>query len=429
MKSKHKKILASAMSGVLLTSSAILFGCNPVLPDESNPPDDAYNPTKIVLMIGDGMGVSHVNCAQTYLEDGDLLNMKSLTYSGEVDPDSLTTLENSNKASDSAAGATAIATGTRVYNDYVSMDKEGNSLTTIAELAKQQGLGVGIVTTDILYEATPAAFYSHTSNRYNFIDIRKDQYSCDFDLFLGADSYVENLLADQDGYYYKDSTIEEDTTYTNGYIYELEQQKIEDAGYTYVTDYFKLDINSEKIFGAFPSIAKSKFKAPPSQGRLDGQLKNTTPCLSQLTEFAIEYMETNFPQGYFLMIEDNDIDVECENWNDRTKDKMTERYITGDMVECLLEFDRSVGMVKNTLEKAQEDFAIIVTADHSTGSLVEEQGVEDIYSFWSSGHDPWANVPYFIESENLDFEDVVLNTDIFTYMNSLLENLKEIEIN
>ena len=421
MKNKNKKFIATALGGLLFSTGFILFGCNN---SPTPPPAEEYNPTKIVLMIGDGMGITHVDCAQTYLEEGDLLNMKSFRYSGEVDPDSLTTLENSSKASDSAAGATALATGTRVYNDYLSMDKEGNVLKTIAELADDKGLGVGIVTTDILFEATPAAFYSHTSNRYNYIDIRSAQYNCDFDLFLGADAYMENLLQDDQGYYYKDSEVKEGVEYTNGYIYELEQQKILDAGYTYVTDYFELDMNSNKIFGAFPSIAKSKFKAPSSKGRLDGKLKNTTPCLSQLTEFAINFMEEKFPQGYFLMIEDNDIDVECENWNDKTKDKMTERYITGDMVECLLEFDRSIGTVKRTLDKANEDYAIIVSADHATGSLVEEQGVEDIYSFWSSGHDPWANVPYFIEAENLDLEESILNTDIFVYMDALIKNIK-----
>lgn len=426
MKNKNTKIVASALCGLLLSTGVALFGCNN---SPADPPAEEYNPTKIVLMIGDGMGVTHVDCAQTYLEEGDLLNMKSFKYSGEVDPDSLTTLENASKASDSAAGATALATGTRVYNDYLSMDKEGNVLKTIAEYADDKGLGVGIVTTDILFEATPAAFYSHTSNRYNYVDIRSAQYSCDFDLFLGADAYMENLLVDDQGYYYKAPEVIEGEDYTNGYIYQLEQEKIVAAGYSYVTDYFELDMNCDKIFGAFPSIAKSKFKAPPSQGRLDGDLKNTTPCLSQLTEFAINFMEEKFPQGYFLMIEDNDIDVECENWNDKTKDKMTERYITGDMVECLLEFDRSIGTVKRTLEKSNEDYAIIVSADHATGSLVEEQGVEGIYSFWSSGHDPWANVPYFIEAENLEFEEVVLNTDIFVYMNSLIQNIEVDENN
>ena len=356
---------------------------------------------KIVLMIGDGMGVNHIACAETYLESGDVLNMQTFKYSGESDPDSKTT-EEGGRATDSAAGATAVATGSRVYNDYVSMDKEGNDLETIAERAKKQGLGVGIVTTDYLFEATPAAFYAHTNNRKNYIDIRKDQYLCGFDLFLGADAHYDNLLVDDDGYYYNVSTVEEGVEYTEGYIYELEQQKIIDAGYTYITDYFTLDITSEKIFGAFPEISRSVFTAPPSKGRLDGGFKNTKPCLSQLTEFAIQYMETNFPQGYFLMIEDNDIDEECENWNDTTQDKMTERYITGDMVECVMEFDRSIGIVKNALANCEDNYAIMVTADHGTGSLVEENGVEDIYGFWSSQHDAWMNVPYYIQTRNAE---------------------------
>lgn len=44
----------------------------------------------------------------------------------------------------------------------------------------------------------------------------------------------------------------------------------------------------------------------------------------------------------------------------------------------------------------------MVTADHGTGSLVEENGVEDIYGFWSSQHDAWMNVPYYIQTRNAE---------------------------
>lgn len=377
-----------------------LVGCN------TTPPSEDYNPNKIVLMIGDGMGENHVLCATNYLEKGQSLNMTQLSYSGMVDTSSLTTLSGG-RATDSAAAATALATGTRVYNDYVSMDADGNDLETIAEVYHSLGYGVGIVTTDALDEGTPAGFSSHTSNRYNFDQIRQDQYSCGFDLFLGADHYQTKLELNSEGFYKSNSALE-DGAGIEGYVYSMEQAKIESAGYIFVDDFVNLDFESEKIWGAFPSISTSRLKAPQ-----DNDFSNKAPSLSQMTEFAIEYMETNFPNGYFLMIENNDIDVKSEEAGKGS-------YQTGPMVECLLEFDRSIGTVKSTLDNSGEDYALIVTADHATGSLFRESTGENLYSFWSSQHNDWA-VPYYIEAKNFSLESEILNTDIHAFMKQFAE--------
>ena len=48
---------------------------------------------------------------------------------------------------DSAAGATAIATGYLTNNKYISVDPKGNPLYTIFEHAEKLGLSTGIVVT------------------------------------------------------------------------------------------------------------------------------------------------------------------------------------------------------------------------------------------------------------------------------------------
>ncbi|MBQ8614958.1 MAG: alkaline phosphatase [Clostridia bacterium] len=389
-------------------------------PTPVEPSTEVSSVQKLVLMIGDGMGLSHVECAENYLAEGETLNMKELTYSGSVDTKSLTSIENSSKPSDSSAGATALATGTRVYNGYIAMNQDGQDLETITEIAKAQGLGVGIVTTDYLYEATPAVFSSHTDSRTNFVDIRKDQYAGNVDLFLGSDVYLENLEADTDGFYSQVSEIAEGQTYNSGYVYALEQQKIIDAGYTFVTD-FNYDtlnednlIEEDKIFGAFEEISVSKLQAPQNNSKV-----NKTPCLSQLTEFAIEWMELHFPNGYFLMIEENNIDVFSENHSTSEL-----RYETGDMAECLLELDRCVGIVNNKLQTSSESYAIIVTGDHSTGSLIESTNREENYGFWSSWHD-LGDVPYFVEAPGCDLAERVDNILIFDLMKRMIVPTKQ----
>jgi len=65
---------------------------------------------------------------------------------------------------DDAAAATALATGVRVGHRHVAMDAEGKALTSILELAREQGRAVGLVTNAPLGAPSPAAFYAHAGD-------------------------------------------------------------------------------------------------------------------------------------------------------------------------------------------------------------------------------------------------------------------------
>ena len=66
---------------------------------------------------------------------------------------------------DSSASGSGWATGTKTYNNAVSVDVKGNPQLNLIELAKANGLATGNVTTSEIQDATPAVQESHSSER------------------------------------------------------------------------------------------------------------------------------------------------------------------------------------------------------------------------------------------------------------------------
>lgn len=326
---------------------------------------------KVVLFIGDGMGVNHVKATSSYYEKQ--MFMTSLEYQGMV-----STFSNSLfSPTDSAAAASSLATGRKFNNKEVSRHN-GIDITTISEKAKNKGLGVGIVTTDNLYGATPASFSSHANNRGDTKQIVLAQAKSNIDLFLGAGK----------------------TTY------EAYKNLFENNGYNYKNDLSLFENNFEKQIGTFNNIVAE-----------NGD--NISPTLEMLTEYAITYLEANYPNGYFLMIEGAHID-KASHSNDIFK-----------MMSYLNSFDESIKICHNKLQ-TQANVTIMVTADHETGGLNYNNQTKDEINnslYTRSGHSS-KNVPYFIYQKtesaiklNSVLKNKIDNTDIFKLSEALL-NLK-----
>ncbi len=124
-----------------------------------------------ILMIGDGMGRNHIEAAK---QEGmsefyaDLLpNVGTcLTYSYSVKP------MGSASYTDSAAAATALATGYKTINGYIGIDHMKKSHQNVRELAYEKGAKTAIVTTDVITGATPAGFTAHCSSRNSTDEIQ-----------------------------------------------------------------------------------------------------------------------------------------------------------------------------------------------------------------------------------------------------------------
>jgi alkaline phosphatase len=75
------------------------------------------------------------------------------------------------------------------------MTPDGKVLPTVAEKAKQKGLGVGLLTSDSINGATPSAFCAHVSNRGKVEDIKKMREAQGFDVTEGSEK--KNRLAEK----------------------------------------------------------------------------------------------------------------------------------------------------------------------------------------------------------------------------------------
>ena len=326
--------------------------------------------SKTVLFIGDGMGENHIKTTETYY--GERAFMRSLGADGFV-----TTFSNNvGLPTDSAAAGSALATGQKFNNGEVARHG-GNNVKSVAEYAKEKGLGVGIVTTDNLYGATPASFSSHANNRGDTSEIIKGQINDVVDLYLGAGK----------GEY---------TKY---------KSQFESKGFTFATSFNDVvgSVPGNKLIMPFSSL-------PSEDGTAD------TPTLEMCTEFALEFMGARFPGGYFLMIEGAHID------------KKSHKNDIIPMTKYLKSFDNSIKIAYDKLQGF--DSAIIVTADHETGGLKYKDGEtkDDIKnSLYTTKMHTGTNVKYFIFVKGLSLDELkaiipakIDNTDVNRIARALL---------
>jgi alkaline phosphatase len=127
-------------------------------PKETNTLNEKATPKNIILMIGDGMGLTQIYAG--YTANRGKLNMFKIPTIGL----SITTASDS-YITDSAAGATAMASGYKTNNRFIGVDSLEHSLVSITKKLAQQGYQSAIISSGDITDATPAAFYAHQSDR------------------------------------------------------------------------------------------------------------------------------------------------------------------------------------------------------------------------------------------------------------------------
>ena len=116
-----------------------------------------------ILLIGDGMGHNHVNCA---LKNGlDEFVAQQLPYIGTAVTKSQSVIDGNKEYTDSAAAATALATGYKTVNGYLGVTKYNKTVQNVRELADSMGAKTAILTTDVITGATPGGFLCHYFSR------------------------------------------------------------------------------------------------------------------------------------------------------------------------------------------------------------------------------------------------------------------------
>lgn len=119
-------------------------------------------PRNVILVIGDGLGFSHLLAGRHHRGDlGAPLFMEQLPSSGTLDTFSV----GEEWITDSAASASAMSTGRKTVNGRISTSPEGASLETLFETLRARGYAVGVVSTGDLNGATAAAFITNANSR------------------------------------------------------------------------------------------------------------------------------------------------------------------------------------------------------------------------------------------------------------------------
>jgi alkaline phosphatase len=124
---------------------------------------------RVLLFIGDGMGDSEITAARNYaVGAAGHLAMDTLPSTGAYTTYSVQEIHPHlpDYVPDSAATATAWATGTKTSNGRIATAPgTGQDLRTIMEIAHDRGLLTGDVTTAEITDATPAALAAHVPSR------------------------------------------------------------------------------------------------------------------------------------------------------------------------------------------------------------------------------------------------------------------------
>ena len=361
----------------------------------------------VIYLIGDGMGFGAVT--SLLLSEDEVTGFEQAPVIGLSE-----TCSADNYVTDSAAGGTALATGTRTNNGFVGADPEGNQLISVLRKAQDMGKKTGIVVNTTLTEATPAAFYAGVTSRKKVFDIAKQFTESEVDVAIGGG--LDHFISRPDSLDLTATLIEK------GYDVFLNWETV-------------LGTDSEKFVGILPLYdlhrrEENNGTASAAEGQevcLAAQLAslnedvNTTHLseptvyLEKATVKALDILSRNNKEGFFLMIESAIIDGYGHN-ND-----------SDGMIVEMKEFNRTLQNMIDYVNNNPETL-LVVTADHETGGTGvyyngHKPGNEGPIklNFSTSGHTGTV-VPIFAYGPGAEnFAGLMKNTDVPKKIEALMK--------
>lgn len=310
--------LATAAGALVL----LLAGMRPAL----HAGDAEVRPRRVVLFIGDGMGISQITLGRLAAERSvrpyafDRFSTIGLASTRSLDC----------PVTDSAAAATALSSGFKTRNGAIGVDGAERSRRTLLELARTAGLATGLVTTTRITHATPAGFAAHVPRR-DLEDAIAEQL---------ATSGVDVLFGGGRRYFPADR-----------------RASLEHAGYAIVEDASGLrgldPGRTPRVAGLF------------AEGHMSFEIDRDParePSLREMTEKALDVLGRE-GRSYFCMIEGGRIDHACHN------------HDAAAMIPDQLAFADAVDAALERVERGG-DLLVLVTADHATGALAISERVD-----------------------------------------------------
>ncbi len=303
-----------SLNKILITTTIVLvIAINGCQNNQSKTVNQSSKPINVIFMIGDGMGLTQVSTSFYFKESkSNFERFKSIGL--------CKTSSTSHKITDSAAGATAFATGEKTYKRAIGVSKDSLALPTILEQLEERGYNSGLISLTSITHATPASFYAHVTDRDMHEEIATSLPGSGVDFFAGGGLKYFNNRNDQ-----KDLYLE-----------------LQNNGYTMDTLNLSPQHDPEKKYGYFFA-----------EDNLPNKTEGRGTFLQDATHLAIEYFSAA-DEPFFLMIEGSYID-----WagHDNNADMM---------VQEVLDFDETIGIAMDYVDQ-HENTILIVTADHETG--------------------------------------------------------------
>lgn len=272
-------------------------------------------PKNVILLISDGAGFSEFWAAAT-ANGGQMnaTNIKHVGFSNTVPADDYNT--------DSAAGATAMATGQKTNNRYIGMDSTGKKIANLPETLAKYGYRSGIVSNDGIAGATPSSFFAHRTERNESDSITLDIRQSPAALFIGAARKNTN----------PDSS-------------EI-LKKVKAAGF----DFYNGVTNLPKYAAGKKVICFDNDK-PESNYHM----------IEEAFDKSINYLAADNKTGFFMIMEGAKIDG--GGHSNRIKQCIDE----------YLSFDKVIGKALQFADKNGETL-VLITSDHETGGLIVYDG-------------------------------------------------------
>ncbi len=282
----------------------------------------------VILFIGDGTGLAQMYAGYT-ANKGDLniFRMKQLGLSKTQSSD--------NYHTDSAAGGTAMGSGKKTNNREIGMDNTYVAIPVIPEILAPAGIRSGVLVTEEITGATPAAFYGHTTDRDSTRTLFHQLADSKLSLAVGGG---KEELEQETAARWRDSLAAKGILITD------------QAQWNPLTGNRTLVILSNKVVNTM------------QQGRGDYLKQSLKKALQQLNAGG---------KGFFLMVEGSRIDHGGHANN------------LDYLVREMLDFDDAIGEAMTFADKDKQT-TIIVTADHETSGLALMDG--DISQGWLRGH-------------------------------------------
>ncbi|MCF0057235.1 alkaline phosphatase [Dyadobacter sp. CY356] len=311
----------------------------------------------VILLIGDGMGLTQIYSGVTANRgELNLTRFLNIGFSKTSAADSYIT--------DSAAGATAMATGKKTRNRAIGVDTNNVALPTLPDRIKPLGIKTGLISAGNIVDATPAAFFAHRSDRSMEALIAHDYLRSPVEVLIGGGAPL------------------------------FDKEKISDSlrikGIQYSNKW--QDLNTLKT--PFVLLDDSK-----TVSILNGRGNFLTEAFTK----AQQSLSKN-EKGFFMMAEGAQIDYGGH------ANKVP--YVVTEM----LDFDQLIGEALRFADSNGETL-VIVTADHETGGLTLLDG--DLKKGYVDGHFSTNDhtsvmVPVFAYGpHSMDFRGVYENTEIY----------------